>query len=242
MEKKLHILRIREKGDDSFYDPQADIRGILPNVVSIALAHFWDKASEEERKDIDYLLACFRIFQIRLLEDRTPLTEQLKLFDEAVKKVNPVRLMRIRDALVNTTLTIYALLMRRDQPMRGRDFNKMVNDTSLLQLKKKLSPEHYKQVCEWLKEEEDPDDSQPLSDNSMAWCEETGETYNRLRQLACKLLNVSGTESWDEIAELCDKQFDATGLGNAESIALALAYPTYKNLALTAELEEDNEK
>ena len=36
-EKRLHILRIRARGDDAFYDPQADFRGILPNVMQMAL-------------------------------------------------------------------------------------------------------------------------------------------------------------------------------------------------------------
>lgn len=239
-DKKLHIVRVRSKGDGTFYDPQADFRGIVPNIAAFALGYLEDSAEDPEAKRAyKHLYRSFRIFQLRLLEDSTPLVEQLKLYEAAVNDVPQQYREAWRDAFVTVLLSLYALLMRRDQPMRGRDFKDLVNAAGMLSLQKRLSPEHYRQVCAWLGEE-GVDATAPVCDESVAVCAETGERFTRLREIAAALVNADGAETWEEMADLCDKQFDAEGLSDNDRIALALAYPTYKHPTLNVEKEEDD--
>jgi len=240
MDKKLHIVRVRGRGDGTFYDPQADFRGILPNLAVLTLNDLEDSATDEETaKAYKHLHQCFRIFQLRLLEDSTPLKEQIRLYEEAVKTV-PLKLrQRWSLCLEQSMLALYALLMRRDQPMRGRDFKDLINTAGMLSLQKRLSTEHYRQVCTWLGEE-GTDSTYPVSDESTAVCEETGDKLTRLRDIAARLVNADGAETWEEMAELCDQQFNAEGLTDTENIALALAYPTYKHPTLRVEVEQED--
>jgi hypothetical protein len=240
MDKKLHIVRVRGRGDGTFYDPQADFRGILPNIAVLTLGELEDSTEDQEAKQAyKHLYHSFRIFQLRLLEDSTPLNEQLKLFHTAVSTV-PLKYRETwRAAFMEVLLSLYALLMRRDQPMRGRDFKDLVNAAGMLSLQKRLSPEHYRQVCSWLGEE-GVDSTFPVSQESTAICEETGDKFTRLRDIAARLVNADGAETWEEMADLCDKQFNADGLADVENIALALAYPTYRHPTMRVEVEEED--
>lgn len=89
-ETKLHFTRVRSKGDSSFYDPQSDIRVILPTVAKMTLDVLMQVNTDDWlKKEFSYLAKCYAIYQIRLAEDSTNMVQQVVEFENAVQKASP---------------------------------------------------------------------------------------------------------------------------------------------------------
>ena len=85
---KLHFTRVRSKGDSSFYDPQSDIRVILPTVAKMTLDVLMQVNTDDWlKKEFSYLAKCYAIYQIRLMEDSTDMLTQVAEFEQAMNKV-----------------------------------------------------------------------------------------------------------------------------------------------------------
>ena len=88
---KLHIFRVRARGEADFYDPQTDIRKLLPYIGIMVIEDLKVAYKDDPRAqfDLSYLWNCLNVFRIRVSEDNTPLTEQMLRFVEAINQVTP---------------------------------------------------------------------------------------------------------------------------------------------------------
>ena len=88
-EEKLHMVRVRCPGSQSWLDPELDIRAILPAVMSRTL----DSLEEifkgtPQLQAVLYLNNCLEIFNIRTVEDSEAFDVQLREFVKAIGKVD----------------------------------------------------------------------------------------------------------------------------------------------------------
>ena len=86
----LHFVRLRRKDStDSFLDPEADIKSIMPRALAYVEKVL---AKQYPAEDVQHLHNCVKVLETRLLEDPTPLKEQVALFEAAMLKCEPLPL------------------------------------------------------------------------------------------------------------------------------------------------------
>lgn len=223
-----------------FFDPNTDIRKVLPMILDAVLDGMRDTATETELQKIDYLSACVRVFEIRLVEDNLPLDEQLQKFWFALPKIGQAVLHTFFRRLSVAMLMTFGMFCRRDSATDKDVLRSFMENIRQSALKERLSPSTYAQVKNELK----TGDSLLLgrTQEDVAALElGTGDEIDGLKRIAKSCVQAGPDLTWDELAELCDKEFSAGRRSDAEQIALALAYPTYKQPTLGVEAENGSE-
>lgn len=241
---KLHFIRVRKAGEPSFFDAQTDIRSLVPKVVELAISSMYDAcdAGNGDSDDVSYMSVCLHIFRTRILEDRTPFDEQLSEFFDALQKVDRKTFMRFLQRFTYCMLSVYGLFCRRDSATDRNILKEMISCARLAQLKGLLSEETYERV----RKELSVSMSSFLLDTDSdadAVCQETGDVIEDIKAIARTCMSFTSERgTWNDLAELCDKEFYCGTHSDKESIALALAYPTYENQSLVVEANEPEGK
>ena len=229
----LHFSRVRRQGEALYFDPQTDIRLILPNVMQAAMERLLDEyADKPEEKALLHLSTCVRILQIRLEEDSLPMDAQLGEFMKAIEEV-PAEIVNLwMGTVVRAMICAYALFMRRDAQSDSAALAAMLESTKLSLYRVSLQPGTYQKVREEL------GSSVPLlvqnkTRDGVVVCHETGEVMERVKDIARLCMGCTGDRSWNALADACDEQFNAGKHTGKEQMALALAFPTYSHPCLT---------
>ena len=240
---KLHFTRIRAKGEPVFFDPQTDIRQLLPAVAKSAVLSLQDQYPDDEelQHDLYYIHNCICICQIRLAEDTTPVDEQVAAFLAAIDKCRPAAVYAWKSRVFTMMLMLFALFVRSDAKVDKDQLSTMVSMIQLVPLSKLVAPEIYKKVRDDLTER------LPAKLNATCYpqgckivCEETGEQIRGAKALIRLFVSASGDTSWEGLARACDEAFSTPGIkSDAQSIALALAYPDYEHRTLSVEVEPE---
>lgn len=251
METKLHFLRQRAKGDSLFYDPQADIRLRIPELISDLISVYHDKYAGDERRraDVEYLANCFAVFKTRVLEDRSPISGQLDEFSDAVGKIQSGIVDLFMYDLSKACIVLYALLMRRDSGA-DENYSKSVSRVAVLRwLSDVLSGDTLNAVRRELKERDFPTyrmlRNQWLGADSFsvdAVCLEKPDfCIKDIKEKAIHWLDCSGDSDWNSLSAACDAFFadqNPAAESMEASVSLALAYPNYENPVFTVSVTE----
>ena len=232
----LHIYRLRAHGSDQYYEPSADIRRVLANImVAVAdrmEAEYAAAGDLAQGSDAEYIAGCVRVFEIRVIEDPTGLDELVTGFMEALSKADPKVQSEYMVRLVTALMLSYALFMRRDAVADRSTLMDIIDRAAQHQLLTRLSPETAEAVRRELQLSDGYLEATGLSSMSPVFCpEDSGMCLDRARQLAAEVVNAPRSASWDEMARLCDEELQAhyAERSKEERAALALAYPTYSN-------------
>jgi len=241
---RLHFTRLRAPGAMLMFDPQTDLRILLPAVGELvfdALDDMFKGADDEVMKGIKHLHDCFRIFQIRMMEDRMPMASQVEEFFKAIVSVPPQVLNLWYGMLTRALMCICGLFMRRDAAADSQALQAMLETTKLSLYEGLLSPEAFSKLKSELSSSVSLLVQNKTHPGDVAVCRETGEVIEHVKDIASRFMGADA-RSWDTLAKLCDEQFGNGGHTRNEQIALALAYPTYgiqNPLTVTVEKEVD---
>lgn len=240
---KLHFTRIKSRGESGFYDPQSDIRVVLPTAVKMTQDLLMQVSPDMETKqEYSYLAKCYAIYQIRLMEDSTDLVTQVAEFERAIDKVHP----QIRAVWYETLFTlmnaVYGLFARRDAKTDGQEIRGMLNTAQQAALVSAVKPEQAAEIIEQFRSKGMLYAEKPTIDtNGYAVCVETEEVIKNIKQLAQIFINHSGSDQWNDLAAACDACFEDPNTAKLEDktqVAIALAYPSYEHPTLEVETED----
>lgn len=242
----LHFTRIRAVDEPTFFDAQADFRGVLPAVARLTMMFLEDSLGEEHPryKDITYLHQCFNIFGIRIMEDPQPLEHQVSEFFNAIRKCDKESLFIWMSGFMRLLFSLYGLFCRRDVKASTEEFRGMLEYARFMQYEQVLGKELYEQVKDRLKQKDVFKEPQnKVTESGKIYCTETEEYLHGVQNLARLFMSVEGDKSWESMAEACDAYFSTPGRKSSDQqkIVAALAYPDYKHPFLTAEQEVDTE-
>lgn len=233
---ELHVYRFRAPGAEQHYEPAADLRQVLANImVAVAdrmEAEYADSGDDEARRDAEYIAGCVRVFEIRVVEDPTGIDELVTGFLEALSKASQPVQSEFMVRLVSSLVMSYALFMRRDAVADRSTLMDIVDRAAQHQLLARLSPETAEAVRRELELSDGYLKATRLCSMSPVFCvEDRSLCMNRARQLAAEIVNAPMRATWDELARLCDEELAASYSTRSpeERAALALAYPTYRN-------------
>lgn len=240
---KLIFSRVRKRGEPDWLDPQTDIRRILPAVILNVLGGMEDKygGRPDVLSDILYVHNCFRVFQIKIMEDPTPVDEQVDEFVKALAKVNKDVLCLIASDVVLAMLGIYSLFCRRDAVTDKESLHAMLEQARLIPYSRLLSPETHNAVRSELAAKVPLLVQNKTNEDGIAVCMETGEVLDHLKDIACGFMAISGNQTWEELSKACDKEFGSRPMSDQVAIALALAFPTYERPTLMVEQEKEEQ-
>lgn len=240
---KLHFTRVRSKGDSSFYDPQSDIRVILPTAVKMTLDVLMQVNKDDWlKKEFSYLAKCYAIYQIRLAEDSTNMVQQVAEFENAIRKASPRAKMLWMHTLFTLLNAVYGLFTRRDTKTDGAAIRGMLNTAQQSALLSLVTPEQASEIINKFREIGELYEEAPNIDiNGVAVCIENDEVVKNIKQLAHVYIDNTGASDWDSLSKACDDFFlsaDADKLDNASAVAVALAYPSYERPYLEAVVDD----
>lgn len=233
---KLHVFRVRARGEADFYDPQTDVRKLLP-YISIMVVEDLKKVYENDAQaqyDLSYLWNCINVFRIRVSEDTTPLTDQMLRFMEAIRQVNPEILHKFTTSIFVMLTVVYAVYQRRDIMVDGPGQAQMLATARLADFMSLVPSDVASSLHRTLKDnamfKEQIVSVDPRSTAQVARNGEIVDTWNNLKERAKLFIQAEGDMSWEGIAEACDQVFVALApkLDNQSKAALCLAYPDYK--------------
>lgn len=239
---KFHITRIRQQGAD-WYDPQTDIKKIIPDVIENISSAMEDMCSDKmEIAHLRYLHECFRIFVIRMTEDSTPLDSQLEEFFKALSVCPVDVLFKWYMQVVSALLCIFGLFSRRDSAASKSEYTTMLEYTRLCSLKSYLPAGVWNKLIAEYAARSSLFTSLVVDNATVSGgcaVTENGHVLEGLKKLACRYMSCSGAEGWNELAEACDKAFeDGREKTDMEAIALGLSYPTYKYPTMQLEIDD----
>ena len=241
---KLHISRIRKRGEPDWYDPQTDIRKIVPvvmlEVLDLHLLQYPEDS--QEAKDLLYIRNCVEIFRIRILEDEARVSVQVGEFFKAIGCVSTSVRESWLCGCMTVLMSVYALFCRRDSAAEHNELRTIVEYGRLCALKDLLTADTWAIVERELHDRGSLLVQNRTDPSSAAVCHETGKMFEGLKELAARFINASGDQSWDAKADACDEQFLTPGVkSDTVNLALALAYPTYSHPTLDVELDQPDE-
>ena len=240
---KLHFTRIKSRGDSSFYDPQSDIRVVLPTAVKMTQDLLMQVVPDmATKREFSYLAKCYAIYQIRLMEDRTDMLTQVAEFEQAMNKVKPSTRAIWYETLFTLMNAVYGLFSRRDAKTDGQDIRGMLNTAEQAALLSAVTPEQAADIKEQFRSKgmlyaESPN----IDTNGYAVCVETEEVIRNIKQLAHVFIDHSGSDKWNDLAAACDACFEnpeTAKLDDKTQLAIALAYPSYEHPTLEVETED----
>jgi len=244
---KLTFARVRGKGESAFYDPQSDIRKILPAVEKLVLLDLQTIYKDDPylQEEFLYLQACYNVFMIRVVEDPSPIDNQIRDFTEAVLKVSPRALLLWNISMFSLLNSMYALFARRDAQVDGKAVQDMLSTSQLSDLCSVLSERtqtlvhnEYRRAGEIFTEQ-----CRIAVNGGYAFCEETKQVIDHIKENARYFISAKGCKDWKSLARACDEAYEAPGAEkrtDAQNISLALAYPSYEKLNLMVDKDNDN--
>lgn len=224
----LHFVRLRRKDStDSFLDPEADVKSIMPRALAYVEKVL---AKHYPADDVQHIHNCVKVLETRLLEDPTPLKEQVDLFCYAMMGVAEME-ADLFHYLGKYFFYSWLLHMRRD----GQADNRvpMFAEECLLS---KDNAEDLKQAEEILGK----DKIKPVEAD--AACVETGEVIRDIKDEVGYSIGADKDMTWDQLADACDKYVEFGEGDEKQLIAASLAYPTYSKpyFELIVEDEKSN--
>ena len=240
---KLHFTRVRSKGDSSFYDPQSDIRVVLPTAAKMTLDVLMQVTKDDwMKREFSYLAKCYAIYQIRLAEDSTNLVQQEVEFSQAIQKASPRAKMLWMHTMFILLNAVYGLFTRRDTKTDGAAIRGMLNTAQQAALLSVVTPEQATEIINKFREQGEIYEEAPNIDiNGVAVCIENDEVVQNIKQLAHVFIDHTGADDWNSLSKACDDYFlsaDADKLDNKSAVAVALAYPSYERPYLEAEADK----
>lgn len=240
----LHFTRVKSRGDATFYDPQSDIRVVLPTAVKMTQDLLMQFVKDPVLKqEFSYLAKCYAIYQIRLVEDKTSMLTQVREFEAAMEKVQPAIRAVWYETLFTLENAVYGLFTRRDAKTDGAEIQGMLNTAEQAALLSVVSPELATDIANKLRERGMLyAENTRIDTNGYAVCVETDEVIKNIKQLAHVFIDHHGSNEWNELAKACDACFDDPGtaeLDDKTQIAIALAYPSYEHPTLEVEATND---
>ena len=245
MSSTLHIFRSRKRGEPDWFDPQTDLRRVVPAAMMEAVDYFIDVYEDkpEIREAFFHIRNCIEIFRIRLLEDKAHVSLQISEFFDALSGV-PVL---VRDIWLHGSfrilICVYGLFCRRDSIVDQDALKTMMEYGRLSSLKDLLSEETWAKVKKEIQTQVSLLVHNRTDKDGIAVCEETGQIIEGIQDIAARFINASGDQDWNSKAAACDEQFyTPDGKSDAVNIAMALAYPTYSNPTLDVELNTKDGK
>ena len=241
---KFHITRIRQQGAE-WYDPQTDIKKILPDVVELVTSMMEElEIDKGKRARLARLHECLRILFVRISEDNTPLDIQLEEFLKALNECPADILIDWYAQVFTALLCVFALFSRRDSVTDKEDYITMLEYTRLSALRDSL-PDG---VLGEIKQKYGLGRGSvftPLVQSRVVQggvaVTEDGHILEGLKKIACRYMSCSGAEGWNELAAACDESFmDGKEKTDMEKIALGLSYPTYRYPTMQLEVQQDD--
>ena len=236
---RLHFSRMRAVEEPTFYDAQTDMRQLIPAFAKVAITSLEEQYKDEDlRADLRYLHSCLCIFQLRVIEDPTPVDEQIAEFLAALFRCQPSTLQLWMSAMVTAQFSIYGLFCRRDAKADKETLRGMLEYSRLALYKRVLSDSTYKKMQEELRVAGvvTPQQAETRT-TGFAVCHETKEVLKNIQAIAHMFISCSGDKSWNELAKACDEAFQGQVTDDTKTnIALALAYPVYEVNSLTVEV------
>lgn len=241
----LHFLRVREKGSsEPFIDPYADIKEVVSSFAK-ELPRLYKLSLNPPEEKVDLLKAYIKVCETRLLEDKTPLTEQMAAFEKSLKELFDTReLWFFAEVFTKYVLVTYALHMRRDGKVDAERRASFRMGSLLLTLAGLMSPDVWATAMNSIPEEISrhlntaPEQAQEV----MALCvEDPTQNISDIKTLAADAIGATGASTWEEVAAACDKYAEESINADDKTIAASLAYPSYKApfFELTKEMKED---
>lgn len=239
----LHLSRVRSKGEPLFFDPQTDIRKLIPAMAKVAILSLQDQCKDATLlNDFKYIHSCICVFQIRVLEDPTPIAEQIQKFFEAVNSVSQYAFNLWTQAMFGTMFSVYGLFCRRDAVADSEALRGIMEYSKLASYKDVLSPETYSRMEQELRLggviTRQQNETQKVG---AIKCHETKEVLHNIQAIAHMFINCTGDTSWEALSAACDEAFMSgmPGTDTKTRIAVALAYPAYGLNTLTVEAPAD---
>lgn len=223
-ETRLHFTRVRAKGESTFYDPDSDIRKVLPAAIKTTLGVL-EVTHPDKKAEFLYLYKCFCVFQIRIAEDSMKCKDQVSSFISALTKADNTALALFMHTLFFTLLCIYGLFNRRDAKVDVDDRQSMADVSAVCGVLSNLPPDIHSSVCVpgYIKE--------IYSTEGPIVCDTTGELIKHAKDIAALFVPSTGDSSWDAISDACDAFFmeneDNPELSDMQRVCIALAYPNY---------------
>ena len=246
---KLHVFRVRARGESDFYDPQTDVRKLLPYIGLMVIEDLRKAYGEnpEAQYALSYLWNCVNVFRIRVSEDPTPLNDQMLRFIEAISQVPEEILHKFTTSIFIMLTVVYAVYQRRDIMIDGPGQAQMLATARLADFMA-LMPSDVRALIH-LHLGKDPmfkEQIVSVDPRSTAKVVKDGKevaTWTNLKERARLFIQAEGDTSWEGIAEACDQAFTALApeLTNKEKAALCLAYPDYK-FTTQCEFDDDGEE
>lgn len=234
---KLHFMRIRKRGEPEWFDAQTDFRKLLPEVINMAIDAM-EIRGEWNSGDVRYLRDCFRVFRIRTLEDAARVSVQTDEFLSALSKLPDRMLNELRTLVLRAMLCVYALFCRRDssadqdalQAMLSYSFVDALGDSLSAETRAAISRDVSSRHSLLVQNRVEADGRVVCLEDDK-WC------TDRAKDVARRLMSASGDRSWDALSHACDRMFEEGGRSDMELMALALAFPSYRNPCLEVEID-----
>ncbi len=241
---KLHFTRVRSKGDSTYYDPQTDIRAVLPTAVKVTLDLLMQICRDDwVKKEFSYLARCYAVYQIRLAEDGEHLVKQQAEFQRAINKVSASTRFLWMENLFCVLNAIYGLFTRRDVKTDGAAIRGMLNTAQQSALLSLVSQEQADDIITKFQERGKLYAENPcINPNGVAVCEETDQVVENIKELAGVFISHEGPSDWNSLSEACDAYFmsdEGDQLDDKSKMAVALAYPSYEKPYLDVEVDND---
>ena len=240
---KLKFMRFRARGGSDYYDPQTDIRVVLPALVEMTLDVLAETSSDEKlHQEFIYLTKCFRILQIKLKEDDKDVAELMNEFYGAICKVSARALSRWTNTMTILLVTVYGFFDRRDSATDGPAIRSMLNTAKLTAMTACLPKELMEQVAAIYKYRNQILDEQycPTEDGTVRCVQLDEDVILDIKKLVSTFIDHDGSDSWEDMAKACDDAYMHKKLTEKQKLAAALAYPTYESPYLEAEGEKDD--
>ena len=238
---RLTYTRIRKQGEPDWFDPNTDVRKLVPNVMlhAIDIVETIFEKEKKEYKDALYIQNCIRIFQLRVIEDTGSVTSQLKEFMEAVSKVDKGVFWLWCRLFLSGMACVYALFCRRDSATDKDMLNAMLDTMRVDSLSDMLSESTLTAIRNDLRASYLKLKDRVVGGGSVV-CNETGEYIDNVRDIACKAIADAGSMSWSDLSKACDYVFSTSGIiSDTEAISVALAYPSYAYPTMTVVMEKN---
>lgn len=221
----LHFVRLRRKDSaDSFLDPEADIKNIMPRALA-----FVEKclAKHNTDTDVQQFHNCVKVLETRLLEDPTPLKDQVALFEQALSCIAHME-PEMFQQLGKYFFYSWIVHMRRD----GQADNRVpvFAEECLLSRDNEEDLKKAKDILE-------KDKIKPVEAD--AACVETGEIIRNIKDEIGYSIGAAKDMTWNELADACDKYVEFGEGDDKKLIAASLAYPTYSKPYFELSVEDE---
>lgn len=241
MTTKIHFTRVRSKGEPSFYDPQTDIRKIVPATMKIAASIIESKYPEgtSEFDVATHIRKCIAIFQLRSVEDKTHTTDQLIEFIEAISKTNSKVVL---EWIVYTNILMmssYYLFCRRDAALDSEEYKDIIDYSAFSLIATALTKEERENIENKIKSNTGSFRTikNIINEGGIIVKDDMSVLTRNAQAFAKLLISCSGDTDWNSLARACEQELENNEHSKEEEAVLALAYPRYEDPGLSVEVD-----